>query len=83
MYLCTLTCILLQVFIESPPIYVNSIAFEWHGERIYMAGKNKMSDVYQIWRASIVYPKGIELVYEISREVEFLSQLTVDSHRKG
>ena len=71
------------MFIQSPPIHVSLISFEWQGERLYMAGRNKMTEIYEMWRVPIVYSIGLERVYEFPREIDSISHLTVDSFRQG
>ena len=59
------------------------MAFEWHGERLYMAGFNSLEDRYELWRVPVVYSKGIERVYQMSEAVQYVSHLVVDSLRGG
>ena len=71
------------MLIHSLPISVVSMAFEWQGERLYMAGYIPNTAVYEIWRVPIVHAKGIEFVYRLSGRVEDVRNLVVDSFRKG
>ena len=71
------------MLIHSLPISVVSMAFEWQGERLYMAGYRPNTAVYEIWRVPIVHAKGIEFVYQLSGRVEDVRNLVVDSFRKG
>ena len=48
-----------------------------------MTGRNVMTNTYELWRAPVVYSKGIELVYQISEPVQSVSHLVVDSFRQG
>ena len=73
----------MQVFIESPPISVTTMAYEWQGERLYMAGFNAKANRHEIWRAPVEYSKGIEHVYQMSEEVQSVSHLVIDSFRQG
>ena len=59
------------------------MAFEWQGERLYMAGYQPNTTVYQILRVPIVHANGIELVYQLSGRVEDVRDLVVDSFRQG
>ena len=74
--------IFLQVFLESSPISVQTMAYEWQGERLYMAGFNSESNQSEIWRAPVVYSKDMEIVYAMS-EATNVSNLVVDSFRQG
>ena len=48
-----------------------------------MIGRNVMTNTYELWRAPIVYSKGIEQVYQMSEPVQSVSHLVVDSFRQG
>lgn len=78
-----LLIILLQVFIESSPINISTMAYEWQGERLYMAGFNSLEDRYELWRVPVMHSKGIEHVYQMSGVVQSVSHLVVDSFRGG
>ena len=78
-----LLILFLQVFLESSPINISAMAFEWQGERLYMAGFNSLEDRYELWRVPVVYSEGIEHVYQMSEAVQSVSHLVVDSFRGG
>ena len=68
---------------QSPPIIVSSMAYEWQGERLYMIGRNPITRKHELWRAPVVYSKGIEQMYQMSEPVQSVSHLVVDSFRQG
>ena len=57
--------------------------YEWQGERLYMAGFNSSSERFELWRVPVVYANGLEQVYIMSEAVQNVSNLVVDSFRKG
>ena len=59
------------------------MAYEWQGERLYMAGFNFNSNRFELWRAPVVYSQDIEMVYQMSDTVHSVSNLVVDSFRQG
>ena len=71
------------MFLESSPVNVSAMSYEWQGERLYMAGFNDVTKRFELWRVPVVYVKGIQQVYEMSPTVQSVSSLVVDSFRKG
>ena len=59
------------------------MAYEWQGERLYMAGLNVTTNRYELWRVPVVYSKGIEFVYQMPEDVQSVSNLVLDSFRQG
>ena len=73
----------MQVFLDNCPITVHTMAFEWQGERIYMAGLNSLTNLFELWRVPAVYAKDIERVHQLPMKVLNISNLVVDSFRQG
>jgi hypothetical protein len=73
----------ISVFLKESPVNLTTMAFEWQGERLYMAGFNSTTSQYEIWRAPVVYSKELEIVYELPESVQLVSNLVVDSFRRG
>ena len=59
------------------------MAFEWQGERLYMAGQNLATNMFELWRVPVVYSYNIERVHTILDPVKSLTNLVVDSFRGG
>jgi hypothetical protein len=73
----------ISVFLKDTPINVSTMAFEWQGKRLYMAGENLTTNLFELWRVPVVYSKNIESVHTILDPVKSLTNLVVDSFRRG
>ncbi|CAI8042252.1 hypothetical protein GBAR_LOCUS23471, partial [Geodia barretti] len=73
----------ISVFLKDLQINVSTMAFEWQGERLYMAGQNLATNLFELWRVPVVYSYNIERVHTILDPVKSLTNLVVDSFRRG
>jgi hypothetical protein len=48
-----------------------------------MAGQNLATNLFELWRVPVVYSKNIERVHTILDPVKSLTNLVVDSFRRG